>query len=83
MSNQLSEVKQYIKSLFSDISNLEEHKGIKQEELFNRIIYLLELYINQEVDLYLQNRMADIVNKVLEEIKKQFSEENNGTDNVQ
>ncbi len=81
----LSEIKVYIKSLFKEISVINTQLDSSLEEVYERILYLLELYINQEVDLYIKKAMPEIVQKVLVELKKEIKakkEENNGKSNI-
>ena len=66
---EISEVKQYIKSLFNEVVQLEMEKSSQQEFLFDRIIYLLELYINNEVELYIKKSLPDIIKRVVDEVR--------------
>ena len=65
----ISEVKIYIKHLFKEIVDLEVQKEDHQEQLFDRILYLMELYISNEVELYIEKMMPSIVEKIINEIK--------------
>jgi regulator of replication initiation timing len=68
---EISEVKQYIKSLFNEVVQLEMEKSSQQEFLFDRIIYLLELYINNEVELYIKKLLPDIIKRVVDEVREE------------
>jgi len=68
---EISEVKQYIKSLFNEVVQLELEKSSQQEFLFDRIIYLLELYINNEVELYIKKLLPDIIKRVVDEVREE------------
>lgn len=72
---QITEIKRYIKSLFSEILQLEISKNNNEEELFDRIIYLLELYISTEVDNYITKNIDCIITKVLDKLNEKKNEQ--------
>jgi hypothetical protein len=72
--DKLSELNTHIKSLFRELLTLEVEKNCHQEEILDRVLYLLELYISNEVELRIKKELHLIVKTVLQEVK----EDNNG-----
>lgn len=73
--NPVSEVKRHIKSLFDELLVIESSKHGKQEDVVERVLYLMEIYINQEVERYVTNLVPAITHAVMDEIRKEIKKE--------
>lgn len=54
MNSTMSDTKQHIKMLIKELSSLESYKNHLQDEVIDRILFLIELYIKDEVDLFIK-----------------------------
>lgn len=54
MNSTVSDTKQHIKMLIKELSSLESCKNHLQDEVIDRILFLIELYIKDEVDLFIK-----------------------------
>jgi len=63
------EIKTHIKHLFKEILELESSKEGHQEQIFDHILNLIELYVKNEVELYMLNAMPEITETIIRKIK--------------
>jgi hypothetical protein len=67
----ISETKLHIKSMLQELFVLETSKAVIQEDLVERVLYLLELYVTQEVDAHIASLVPAITQAIIQTIKEE------------
>ena len=63
----MSETKRQIKEYLKEMTHLESQRNILQDDVIDRILYLMELYIRQEVELLVKEKLDCLISNAIKD----------------